>query len=148
MKKVFSTLLAVLGFSVLMAQSSADVPTGVKIAFKNAYKISTVDWTTTNEYYVAKYDENSKHKTAYYAKTTEASLVRIETDVLHTELTEATQNSMTRYTGNGSPYTLVRSFKIENFGVLTEGCELNNGQGGLVRLFFDGSGNLAKREIN
>ena len=80
MKKLFCLILVVAGFSFLNAQVS--VPTGTKTAFKNTYKSSSVVWTESTTYYVAKWVDNGKHKTAFYTKdAANAALVRLETDV-------------------------------------------------------------------
>ena len=151
MKKLFSTCIAIMSFSVLMAQSvtSQEVPYSIKTSFQKEFKNTTVQWTTSLEYYVATWDSNNKHKVAYYAKTNEATLVRTETDVPLTELTEATQNTITtRFMAQGSTYTFVRAFKIENFELSSEGCEMNMGNNNTIRLYFDATGTLVKRELN
>ncbi len=146
MKKLFSTVLAVIGFSFLMAQS-ADVPTGIKIAFKNAYKSTTVEWSASTQYYIAKWDANNKHVTAYYAKENEATLLRTETEVPVTELSEGSQKVITNFTTNGSNYTVVRAFKVENMAETADGCEFAVPNGNNIRVFFDASGTMNKREI-
>ena len=147
MKKLFSTILVVAGFSFLMAQTP-DVPTGVKVAFKNAYKSTTVEWTTTSQYYVAKWVTSEKNMTAYYAKVNEASLVRTETEVPLTQLSTSAQNSANTFLTNGSQYTLNRAFKVENMAEVAEGIEFNMSTGGKISVFYNAGGTMTKREIS
>ncbi len=150
MKKLFSTLLAVLGFSFLMAQSTI-VPSNVQVAFKNQYKSTSVTWTASTQNYIAKWVSNEKKMTAFYTKEDPSTLVRTETDVPLTELSTGTQTAVNeRFIGNGSPYTFNRSFKIEGFANVTEGVEftMKNGDKTVnMAVYFDATGTMVKREV-
>ena len=147
MKKLFSTLLAIIGFSVLMAQS-AEVPTNVKIAFKDKFKSTTVEWTASAQSYIAKWDDNNKHMTAYYTKDEQPALVRTETDVDVSELSAGSQTVVKERFMNATSYTYIRSFKVEGFGDAVDGCEFKIQNGGNCSVFFDGNGTMVKRELN
>lgn len=151
MKKLFSVLFAVLGFSVLMAQS-ATIPSGVQSAFLSKNKDVKVDWTVTNQGYVAKWNNNGKKTTSVYAKEDKGTLLRTETDVQINELSTAVQtNIKERFTGEGSMYTLVRGFKVEGLDKVVEGAEFemnSNGKKSYLTVFFDADGVMVKRELN
>jgi hypothetical protein len=148
MRKIFATCLALFGFLFLTAQS-AEIPSSVKMAFKNQYKSTTVVWTASAQSYIAKWETNNKHMTAYYTKDEQPVLVRTETDVALVELSSGTQTNVNdRFLGQGSAYTLIRSFNVEGFGTSTEGCEFSTGNGNKISVFFDETGNMTRREIN
>lgn len=151
MKKLFSTLFAVLGFSVLMAQS-ASIPSGVQKAFLNQNKDVKVEWSTTNQSYVAKWTNGDKKITSVYVKDETGTLVRTETDVQMSELSTPVQTSIKeRFTGEGSMYTFQRGFKVEGFGNVVEGAEFemsSNGNKSKLTVFFDATGQMIKRELN
>lgn len=153
MKKVFASLFLVLGMGVLSAQTSItpatanDVPADVKIAFKNEFKSTQVIWSANAQNYVAKWDADNTHKTAYYAKGDKPALVRVETDVQVSSLSEGAQNSAKQFTSNGSSYSIVRTFQVSGWAGVAEGIEYDNGHGNYISVFFDASGNMVKREI-
>ena len=146
MKKLFSTVLAIIGFSLLMAQS-ADVPTAIKTAFNTKHKGVSAKWTAGSQNYIVNWEENGKKMTAYYTKDEQSSIIRTETEVAMSELsTNAQDNIKTRFLTEGSTYTLVRTFKVEGFENGLEGCELSNANGNKISVFFDANGNLSRRE--
>lgn len=148
MKKLFCLILAIVGFSFLNAQVS--VPTATKLAFKDAYKSTTVVWTESTQYFIAKWDDNSKHKTAFYSKdATTATLIRMETEVSLSELSQSTQSMVNdKFLTKGSQYTLNRSFKVENSTDAVEGVEFNMAGGtNKISIFFDAAGSMVKREL-
>lgn len=154
MKKVFASLFVVVSMGLLSAQSvgitpatANDVPSDVKIAFKNEFKSTQVVWTANAQNYVAKWDADNTHKTAYYAKADKATLIRVETDAPVSTLSEGAQNSVKQFTSNGGSYTVVRTFKISGWAENVEGVEYDNGHGNYISVFFDASGNMTKREI-
>jgi len=151
MKKLFSTLLAVLGFSVLMAQS-VTIPSGVQSAFLSKNKDVKAVWSTTNQNYVAKWDNGDKKITSVYAKDETGILVRTETDVQMSELSTTVQTSIKdRFLVEGSQYTYVRGFKVEGLANVAEGAEFetnNNGNKSKLVVFFDATGAMVKRELN
>lgn len=144
-------MLAVLGFSFLMAQTTI-IPSSVQVAFKNQYKSTAVTWTTSNQNYIAKWVSNEKKMTAFYTKEDPSTLVRTETDVPLTELSTGTQTSVKeRFIGDGSPYTFIRSFKVEGFAGVVEGAEFtmkNGDKTANLSVFFDAAGTMVKREVN
>jgi hypothetical protein len=151
MKKVFSIFIAVISFSAAMAQS-AEVPTHVQMAFKNTFKSTVVQWTASPQAYIAKWEANQKPMTAYYTKTDPATLIRTETDVPLTDLSVGAQTSVKdRFLTNGSQYSFSRSFKVEGFEGVTEGCEFNLQNGSVtskLSVLYDAAGNMVKRELN
>lgn len=156
MKKILILSVAVLALSGLNAQmvsaQSTSVPTGVKIAHKDVFKSATVQWTSTPQYYIAKWDAAEKqHMTAYYSAGEQNALVRTEKDVQLTDLTTGTQTIVTqKFLNNGGTYTLNRAFKVENSTEISEGVEFNmgNGTNDKISVFFDAQGNMTKREIS
>jgi hypothetical protein len=151
MKKVFAIFIAVLGFSTIMAQST-EVPTRVQMAFKNTYKSTVVQWATSSQSYIAKWESNGKQMTAYYTKGDPSTLVRTETDVPLTDLSLSAQTSVKdRFLTQGSQYSFSRSFKVEGFEGVTEGCEFSLQNGSVtskLSVFYDAAGNMVKRELN
>lgn len=153
MKKVFASLLLVFGMGVLTAQTSLtpatanDVPANVKIAFKNEFKSTQVVWSANAQNYVAKWDADNSHKTAFYSKGETPALIRVETEVPVTSLSSGAQASAKQFTSNGSSYTIVRTFQVSGFAGIAEGIEYDNGHGNYISVFFDATGNMVKREI-
>jgi hypothetical protein len=152
MKKLFSTLIAVLGVSFLMAQS-VTVPAGVQKAFLGANKDVKVEWTATSQNYMAKWNNGDKKITSVYVKDETGTLVRTETDVQLSELSTPVQTSIKdRFTGVGSMYTFIRGFKVEGGSAnVVEGADFemnSNGKKSVLTIFFDATGAMVKREIN
>jgi hypothetical protein len=147
MKRIVSTCLAFIGFSLLMAQST-DVPAGVKIAFKDKFKSTVVEWTASQQSYIAKWDNSNKHMTAYYSKDAQPVLIRTETDVDVSELSTGSQTVVKERFMTGGAYTFIRCFKVEGFADTVEGCEFKIQNGGNCSVFFDANGVMTKREIN
>lgn len=154
MKKVFASLFLVFSMGLLTAQSTSitpatanDVPSDVKIAFKNEFKSTQVVWTGNAQSYIAKWDADNTHKTAYYSKGDKPALVRVETDVQVSDLSEGAQASVKQFTTNGSSYSVVRTFKVTGWAGVAEGIEYDNGHGNYISVFFDAGGAMVKREI-
>ncbi len=147
MKRILSTCLAFIGFSVLMAQST-EVPANVKMAFKDKFKSTVVEWTASQGSYIAKWDNNNKHMTAYYSKEVQPVLVRTETDVDVSELSMGSQTIVKEKFMNNPSYTFNRCFKVEGLAGAVEGCEFKIQNGGNCSVFFDASGTMVKRELN
>jgi len=151
MKKLLSTILAVAGFSLIMAQS-ATIPTTVKKELKTKFNVTTATWTSTQKYFVASWVDNGQNKTAVYSNSNEPQLVRVETDVDFTTLSINTQNAVTtRFLSQNGQYTVKRSFKVENFSNAVEGVLFNMSSNGVDRdlyIFFDATGNMTSREVN
>lgn len=147
MKRILSTCLALIGLSVLMAQST-EVPSNVKMAFKEKFKSSVVEWTTSQQSYIAKWDNNNKHMTAYYTKDAQPVLVRTETDVELSELSANAQTMVKEKFMAASHYTFKRCFKVDGAEGIVDGCEFQIQNSGLCSVFFDASGTMVKREIN
>jgi hypothetical protein len=147
MKRILSTCLALIGFSVLMAQST-EVPSSVKMAFKDQFKSTVVEWSISQQSYIAKWDNNNKHMTAYYSKDAQPVLVRTETDAALTELSTNAQTFINERFMNNTSYTFNRCFKVTGFGDVVEGCEFKIQNSGNCSIFFDANGTMMKREIN
>lgn len=147
MKRLLSTCLAFIGFSVLMAQST-EVPSTVKMSFKDKFKSTVVEWTASQQSYIAKWDNNNKHMTAYYSKDVQPVLVRTETDADVSELSTTSQTFIKDRFMNNTSYTFIRCFKVEGFDNAIEGCEFKIQNGGNCSVFFDASGTMVKRELN
>jgi len=151
MKKIISTILAVLSLSFIMAQS-ATVPTNLKKEVKDKYNVSTATWSTTSKYYVATWEANGENKTVVYSNSNEPQLVRVETDLPFNSLSSTTQNQVnTRFLGEGSQYSVRRTFKVDSFGAAIEGVQFDMTTNDGIRtlyIFFDANGNMTSRELN
>lgn len=149
MKRILTTCLAFIGLSVLMAQS-ADIPTGLKMSFKEKFNVTSADWSIANQNYVAKWEANGKKMTAFYTKTEQPTLLRTETEVAMTDLGTTTQSEVTsRFLGQGSNYTFSRAFKVEGVQGAVEGVEFlfSTGQSQKLSVFFDANGSMVRREL-
>ncbi len=149
MKRILSICVAFIGFSALMAQS-VEVPSSLKMSFKEKFNVTTADWSIANQNYVAKWESNGKKMTAFYTKTEKPTHLRTETDVNVTDLGTTTQSEIkARFMGEGSLYTFSRAFKVEGVAGAVEGVEFlfSTGQSEKISIFYDTNGNMVRREL-
>lgn len=142
MKKfIFSTLVMVY-FGILTAQ----VPVSATQDFNSRYNNTEVTWVLENTSWVATFRVNNELHQAYY--NSEGTWIGTETPSSLTGMSSGAQDFInTRFLGQGSPYTFIKSTKrIESENTLDVGY-LTTADNKTLKVFFDATGKLIRREV-
>lgn len=142
MKKFMFLIAAMAYFSILTAQA----PVSATQDFNNRYNNVQVSWVLENTSWVATFQVNNELHQSFY--NTDGTWIGTETPSSLTGMSSGAQDFInTRFIGQGSPYTYVKSTKrTEGENTLDVGY-LTTADNKTLKVFFDASGKLIKREI-